>query len=85
MGLSTEKILQGVIVLQIQQLMHLVGMAHDQNGTTFYLTKNSGGTDRKNEGYLYMSRAYVRLKTMAIMVHKDAIEPGIVAKFQPPN
>ncbi len=62
-------------------LMHLVGLAHDQNGTTFYLTKNSGGTDRRNEGYLYMSRAYVRLKTMAIMVHKDAIPAEISAKL----
>jgi bleomycin hydrolase len=54
-------------------LMHIVGLARDQKGTPFYFTKNSHGTDRKFGGYLYMSKSYVRLKTMAIMVHKDAL------------
>ncbi len=54
-------------------LMHIVGLAHDQNGTKFYLTKNSSGTDRKNEGYVYMSQSYVRLRTTGIMVNKNAL------------
>lgn len=55
-------------------LMHIVGLAHDQNGTKFYYTKNSGGVEgRKYDGYVYMSRSYVRLKTVAIMVNKNAI------------
>jgi len=62
-------------------LMHIVGMARDQKGTPFYLTKNSGGTERKNDGYVYMSRAYVRLKTMAVMVHKDALPAELRAKL----
>jgi bleomycin hydrolase len=57
-------------------LMHLTGIAKDQNGTKYYYTKNSWGTkDKKYGGYWYMSEQYVRLKTIAIMVHKDAI-PG---------
>jgi len=63
-------------------LMHIVGLARDQNGTRFYLTKNSGGTDRKNDGYMYMSTAYVRLKTTAILVHKAAIPEDIGSKLQ---
>jgi len=64
-------------------LMHIVGLAHDQEGTKFYYTKNSGGTvDRKNDGYIYMSLSYVRLKTIAIMVHKDALPKKIKKKLE---
>ncbi len=57
-------------------LMHIVGLARDQQGNKFYWIKNSGGTDRKNGGYLYMSQAYFRLKTVAVMLHRDAIPSG---------
>jgi len=54
-------------------LMHLVGMAHDQNGTKYYIIKNSWGETGSQDGYLYMSEAYVRLKTVAIILHKDSV------------
>jgi bleomycin hydrolase len=63
-------------------LMHIVGLARDQEGTRFYLTKNSSGTDRKNAGYMYLSQAYVRLKTTAILVNKAAIPEDIASKLQ---
>lgn len=62
-------------------LMHVVGLAHDQNGTKFYYTKNSGGTDRKYDGYVYLSQAYFRLKIIGMMVHKDAVPPEIKTKL----
>jgi bleomycin hydrolase len=62
-------------------LMHIVGLASDQEGTRFYLTKNSGGVDRKNDGYMYMSQAFVRLKTTAILVNKAAIPEDITSKL----
>ena len=63
-------------------LMHLTGIAENQNGTKFYYTKNSWGTkDRKYDGYWYMSETYVRLKTVAILVHKDAIPKEIREKL----
>ncbi len=55
-------------------LMHLVGIARDQHGTKYYIIKNSWGETGPHDGYLYMSEAYVRLKTVAILVHKDAAE-----------
>jgi bleomycin hydrolase len=62
-------------------LMHIVGIAHNQNGTKFYLTKNSGGTDRKNEGYVFMSQSYVRLRTTCIMINKNCLPKRIKAKL----
>jgi bleomycin hydrolase len=63
-------------------LMHLTGVAKDQNGTKYYKTKNSWGTDRNAfGGYLNMSESYVRAKTLFIMVHKNAIPPAIKTKL----
>ena len=63
-------------------LMHLTGIVKDQNGTKYYKTKNSWGTDRNSfGGYLNMSESYVRAKTIFIMVHKNAIPPAIKTKL----
>lgn len=62
-------------------LMHIVGLAHDQAGNKFYYTKNSGGTDQKYGGYIYMSRAWVRLKTVAILVNRGSIPAAIAQKL----
>lgn len=63
-------------------LMHITGIVTDQNGTKYYITKNSWGTDRSTHGgYLNMSESYVRAKTIFIMVHKDAIPADIKAKL----
>jgi bleomycin hydrolase len=63
-------------------LMHLVGVAKDQNGVVYYLTKNSwGSTSNELGGNLLMSENYVKLKTIAIMVHKNAIPPAILKKL----
>lgn len=64
-------------------LMHITGLAKDKNNSYFYLTKNSWGTNRnKYGGYLYMSKWYIQLKTVAIMVHKDAIPKDIKKKLK---
>jgi bleomycin hydrolase len=62
--------------------MHLTGIVKDQNGTKYYKTKNSWGTDRNAfGGYLNMSENYVRAKTLFIMVHKNAVPPAIKTKL----
>ena len=64
-------------------LMHLTGLFKDQNGNLFYKTKNSWGPDRNPEmgGYLYMSRAYLQMRSISVMVHKDAIPAAIRQKL----
>ncbi|MDE5744375.1 MAG: C1 family peptidase, partial [Paramuribaculum sp.] len=64
-------------------LMHITGSVKDQNGTKYYKTKNSWGTERNNNGgYLNMSESYVKAKTIYIMVHKDAIPKEIRKKLK---
>jgi hypothetical protein len=63
-------------------LMHLTGMVKDQNGTKYYMTKNSWGTERNPfGGYLNMSESFVRAKTIYIMVHKDAVPADLRQKL----
>ncbi len=63
-------------------LMHLIGVAHDQVGNKYYITKNSWGQIGEFNGYLMMSEAFVKLKTVGIMVHRDMIPLDIVEKMR---
>lgn len=63
-------------------LMHITGLARDQDGNRFYLVKNSWGSkDRKHDGYVYASESYVRAKTIFLMVHKDAVPASVAEKI----
>lgn len=62
--------------------MHIVGMYKDQNGTRFFLVKNSWGTDNMPQGYLYVSEHYFRLKTINVYLHKDALSKDLKAKMK---
>jgi bleomycin hydrolase len=63
-------------------LMHIVGIAEDQNGSKYYKIKNSWGEYGAFKGYMYMSMSYFKLKTISILVHKDALPIGISNKIQ---
>ena len=64
-------------------LMHITGIGNDQENNKYYLTKNSWGPESNGYGgFLYMSEPYVRLNTIAIMVHKDAIPGDIAGKLE---
>lgn len=59
-------------------LMHIIGMAKDQNGNTYYIAKNSWRPEtNRNGGYNYLSEKYVRSKTISIMVNKSAMPKEI--------
>ena len=61
--------------------MHAFGIARDQNGTEYFMIKNSWGETGRYKGIWYVSKTFVRYKTLAIMVHKDAIPEAIRAKL----
>jgi len=63
-------------------LMHLIGMAKDTNGTTYYTVKNSWKPEiNRFGGYNYLSENYVKAKTVGILVHKKAIPEDIRKKL----
>jgi len=53
--------------------MHAVGLYQDQKGTMYILIKNSWGTANDCDGYMYISEAYFKYKTINIFLHKNAI------------
>jgi bleomycin hydrolase len=60
--------------------MHIIGIAEDSQGQRFYITKNSSaGSDCG--GYVYMSKEYLLLKTISVMLHKDALPKILVDKL----
>jgi bleomycin hydrolase len=61
--------------------MHIVGIAKDQNGAEYYKVKNSWDNKNVYEGYFYVSKPFVRYKTMSIVVHKDALPKSIAKKL----
>jgi len=64
-------------------LMHITGICQDSTGINSYTVKNSWGVEKNPYmGYLYMSEPYVRLKTVAILVHKNAIPSHILKKLK---
>ncbi|MBR5133574.1 MAG: aminopeptidase [Alistipes sp.] len=61
--------------------MLIYGIAKDQKGTEYYMVKNSWGEAGAYKGLWYASKAFVRYKTMNIIVHKDAIPAHIREKL----
>jgi bleomycin hydrolase len=62
--------------------MLLTGVAKDQRGVTFYKVKNSWSEKGSPyDGYFYVSKPFVALKTIDIMVHKDAIPQELKDKL----
>ena len=62
--------------------MHIVGFNVDRKGRYFFLVKNSWGTSNYPEGYLYVSEAYFKLKTINVYLHKEAIQDQLRAKIR---
>ena len=61
--------------------MQIYGIAKDQNGTLYYMVKNSWGESGKYKGIWYVSENFVAGKTMDIMVHKDALSKDLKKKL----
>jgi bleomycin hydrolase len=63
-NLSTER----------DHMLHIVGVGKDEAGNKWYYLKNSWGTNAgPYGGYLYMNETYFKLKTVILMVNKEAL------------
>ncbi len=61
--------------------MHIVGLAKDQQGKEYYRVKNSWGKSNEYRGYLYVSKEFVRFKTLTLILHKAALSPDFRLKL----
>ena len=57
--------------------MIIYGKAQDQLGNNYFIVKNSWGVTGNYDGTFYASEAFVRYKTMNIVLHKDALPKHI--------
>jgi bleomycin hydrolase len=67
---------------QDDHAMHIIGISKGPIGQKYYLAKNSWGTEgNPNKGYIYISEAYMKSKTIAILLNKNAIPEDIRKKM----
>ncbi len=62
--------------------MHLVGIAHDESGATYYKVKNSWGDAGPYHGYIYMSENYIRAKFDLLMFNKAGLPQDIRSRLK---
>jgi len=61
--------------------MHAFGVAKDQNGTRYFMVKNSWGVTGKYDGIWYISEEFTKAKAIDFIVHKDALPKELKAKL----
>ena len=61
--------------------MQIYGLAKDQTGKEYFMVKNSWGESGDYKGIWYASKAFVRYKTMNILINKNAIPAHIRQKL----
>lgn len=67
---------------QDDHLMHIVGIEKTKEGKTFFIVKNSWGTDGEYNGYVHVSEAYFAINTISLVVPKAAINLPLLQKLK---
>ncbi len=66
----------------LDHMMHIVGRTTDKNGGKWYYVKNSWGDYTNSlKGFLFMREDYFKIRTVAIIVNKNAIPTEIRTKL----
>ena len=52
------------------------------DGHDWYLIKNSHGTGSGRRGYVWVRGDYMALRVLAVMVHRDAIDPELASRLE---
>lgn len=68
---------------QDDHALHVVGLYTDAQGNLYYKAKNSWGADHGEQGYLYISSSYMRLKLMSAVLPREVLSP--VEEFFAPS
>jgi len=63
-------------------LMHITGMAEDEEGQRYFIVKNSHGKGNPYGGYLYVSIPYFRLKTTSLMINQESLPSDISRRLR---
>lgn len=61
--------------------MQIVGKVDDQSARNWYLFKNACNIEEE-EVFLYISKDYLKLKTISVLLHRDAIPESIYSKLK---
>ncbi|WP_286844541.1 MULTISPECIES: C1 family peptidase [Sphingobacterium] len=61
--------------------LHIIGQVRDQSGKEYYVAKNSWGRGNAFQGFVYLTKEYIRYKSTALMLHKDALPSGLKNKL----
>lgn len=61
--------------------MQIIGLAKDLNGKPYYIVKNSWGEKNDYKGYLYVTKDFVRYKTTAFLLNKNALTDEMQQKL----
>jgi len=62
--------------------MLIYGIAQDQNGTRYYMIKNSWGVENPYKGTWYISLPFVQYKTLSIVVNKNVLSKELKEKLK---
>ena len=62
-------------------MLHLVGIGKDEDGEKWYHLKNSWGSWANDNGYVFISENYFKLKTVVLMVNKAALPKYLKGKL----
>lgn len=61
--------------------MHIIGLVKDQNGKEYYIVKNSWGATNDYQGYMYVTKEFVKYKTISLLLNKNALSKEMKSKM----